>query len=156
MSFFNFGRKKDNNVTSSDDKVVTDYIADKAVADSGAENAIIAYILLESKKNNISLAYKDGLTYVCFRNEKITKFLKNWFSLIKLYQANRLDQSVYELFVNAQLSDTIPKSQKNESTGLTVEQSAKKKDIKEPNESELQSEDNELEGFLEMFEKMEQ
>ena len=94
------------------DKAAKEYIVESVRSDLEPENAVIAYILLQSKDNKISLAYKDGITYVCFRNEKISAFLKNWYGILKMHQKKMLDTEVYNMFITSQLAINLPEQNK--------------------------------------------
>jgi hypothetical protein len=98
MSFFNFGKKPKN-------KPIEQKIVDSVASNICAENAIITYILLQSKENNISLARKDDVTYISFRNPKISEFLKEWYTLLQLNQHKKLGDKMYKLFIQSQLDE---------------------------------------------------
>ena len=67
--------------------------------DTSPENAVITYILLQSQKNNISLARKEDITYISFRNKEISDFLKEWYTLLHLHQHKKLSDKMYEIFI---------------------------------------------------------
>lgn len=120
------------------DKAANDYIVESVRADVAPENAVIAYILLQSRDNKISLAYKDGITYVCFRNEKISAFLKNWYGILRMHEKKMLDTDVYNMFITSQLSINLPKQEK---PIPTKPQRKKKQDtsiIEAPTDEELE------------------
>lgn len=78
-------------------------IIDNIAAGNNVEKAVITYILLQARENNISLAIKDKVTFISFKNDIINEFLKEWFSILKLYQHNHLSPKMYETFIKLQL-----------------------------------------------------
>lgn len=98
MSFFRFGKKPKN-------KPIEQKVIDSIANNVSAENAVITYILLQSKENNISLARKDDVTYISFKNPKISEFLKEWYTLLRLNQHKKLGDKMYKLFIQSQLDE---------------------------------------------------
>ena len=95
-----FGKKKKTKNESIGDKVI------KGIAENiSPENAVITYILLQSRDNNISLARKDDITYISFRNEKIKTFLSEWYNILQLYKNKKMSQNIYKIFVDSQLKE---------------------------------------------------
>jgi len=97
MALWFFGKKKDKPIEQS--------IVEDIAKNANAENAVITYILLQSQKNNISLAKKNDITYIYFRDKKISDFLKEWYTLLQLYQHKKLSDKMYEIFIQSQLAE---------------------------------------------------
>jgi hypothetical protein len=98
MGFLSFGKKPKN-------KPLEQKIVDSISENVSVENAIITYILLQSKDNKISLARKDDVTYISFRNPKISDFLKDWYTLLQLNKHKKLGDKVYKVFIQNQLEE---------------------------------------------------
>ncbi len=80
-------------------------IKDTDFVKTDIEDMIIAYILEQSKNNNISLAQKDNITYISFRQGKIKEFLGEWYSILRLYQNNKLSSQMYEVFIQSKIKE---------------------------------------------------
>ena len=78
-------------------------IAKNIAAEKNCENAIITYILLQAENNNIYLGKKGDMTYISFRNEKITDFLNEWYNLLELKQNNKMTDRTYKMFIKNEL-----------------------------------------------------
>ena len=100
MAFWHFGKKKDKK-----EKTIEQGIVEDIAKDTSPENAVITYILLQSQKNNISLARKEDITYISFRNKEISDFLKEWYTLLHLHQHKKLSDKMYEIFIQSQLAE---------------------------------------------------
>ena len=100
MAFLFFGKKKDKK-----EKTIEQSIVENIAKDASPENAVITYILLQSQKNSISLAKKEDITYISFRNKEISDFLKEWYTLLQLHQHKRLRDIMYEIFIQSQLAE---------------------------------------------------
>jgi len=111
MVFFGRGKKKDNSAKQD--------IIDGIANNKKAENAVITYILLQAQENNISLAKKDDITYISFRNKEISNFLKEWYTLLLLYQHKKLSDKMYEIFIQSQLTENkITENKKDSESGI--------------------------------------
>ncbi len=80
-------------------------IKDTDFVKTDIEDMIIAYILDQSKNNNISLAQKNNTTYISFRQGKIKDFLGEWYSILGLYQNNKLSPEMYDVFVQSKIKN---------------------------------------------------
>ncbi len=100
MAFLCFGKKKDKK-----EKTIEQSIVENIAKDASPENAVITYILLQSQKNSVSLAKKEDITYISFRNKEISDFLKEWYTLLQLHQHKRLSDKMYEIFIQSQLAE---------------------------------------------------
>ncbi|MBR1444163.1 MAG: hypothetical protein IJ583_11615 [Firmicutes bacterium] len=78
-------------------------VAENIAADRNCENAIITYILLQAEENNIYLGKKGDITYISFRNEKISDFLNEWYNLLELKQSSKLTDKTYKMFIKNEL-----------------------------------------------------
>ena len=78
-------------------------VAENISADKNCENAIITYILLQAEENNIYLGKKGDITYISFRNEKISDFLNEWYNLLELKQSSKLTDKTYKMFIKNEL-----------------------------------------------------
>ena len=78
-------------------------VAENISADRNCENAIITYILLQAEENNIYLGKKGDITYISFRNEKISDFLNEWYNLLELKQSSKLTDKTYKMFIKNEL-----------------------------------------------------
>ena len=67
------------------------------------ESAIITYILLQADQNNIYLGKKDDMTYISFKNQRITDFLNEWYNILKMRQKNGITDKMYKYFVEKEL-----------------------------------------------------
>ena len=86
-------------------KKETESIKDTDFVKTDIEDMIIAYILDQSKNNNISLAQKNNTTYISFRQGKIKDFLGEWYSILGLYQNNKLSPEMYDVFVQSKIKN---------------------------------------------------
>lgn len=100
MAFLGFGKKKDKKENTIEQSIVEDI-----AKDASPENAVITYILLQAQKNNISLARKEDITYISFRNKEISDFLREWYTLLRLHQHKKLSDKMYEIFIQSQLAE---------------------------------------------------
>ncbi|MBR1443695.1 MAG: hypothetical protein IJ583_09205, partial [Firmicutes bacterium] len=71
--------------------------------DRNTESAIITYILLQADQNNIYLGKKDDMTYISFKNQRITDFLNEWYNILKMRQKNGITDKMYKYFVEKEL-----------------------------------------------------
>ena len=67
------------------------------------ENAIINYILTQSKDNAVIFATKNGRTYVSFLNEDICTVLNDWFVIVNAYQKEKMSPGGYRQQLNSML-----------------------------------------------------
>ncbi|MBR1445209.1 MAG: hypothetical protein IJ583_16945 [Firmicutes bacterium] len=67
------------------------------------ESAIITYILLQADQNNIYLGKKEDVTYISFKNQRITDFLNEWYNILKMRQKNGITDKMYRYFVEKEL-----------------------------------------------------
>jgi len=100
MALWCFGKKKNKK-----EKPIEQSIVEDIAKNANAENAVITYILLQSQKNSISLAKKEDITYISFRNKEISDFLKEWYTLLQLHQHKKLSDKMYEIFIQSQLAE---------------------------------------------------
>ena len=138
MAFWNKNKKTEKTVKKNKE---TDNNSDiiNGIVEGGvsAENAIIVYILRQALENNIELCYSSSTqtTFLSFRNEKLKEFLKEWFTILKLYQNNQLSKNMYEIFITAQLKE-------NHSDKLM---------IKEDEKNDVEKSKNEFDEFLDIL-----
>jgi hypothetical protein len=97
MALFGFMNKKD--------KTLKDSIIENIAKNVNVENAIITYLLLQARANNISLAKKNDRTYICFCNKEINDFLNEWYTLLQMHQKKKLSDKMYDIYINNQLEE---------------------------------------------------
>jgi hypothetical protein len=88
-------------------------IVNNLTSNAEVEKAVITYILLQSKENKITLAKKDTTTYIGFKNEQISDFLNEWFTILKLNQNGKLSKKMYEIFIKSQLDENNVSTNEN-------------------------------------------
>ncbi|MBQ7266162.1 MAG: hypothetical protein IJS61_08695 [Firmicutes bacterium] len=57
------------------------------------------YILEQADTNAVRLAKKDKRTYINFSDKRLSKFLDEWFSVLKIYQTEGMSNDMYKVFI---------------------------------------------------------
>lgn len=96
---FDFFKNKKDKAT------LEDSISESVNKNENVEKAIITYLLLQARNNNISLARKNNICYVHIKNDIINNFLDEWYTLLQLYQRQRLSDKTYEVFIKSYLDE---------------------------------------------------
>jgi len=94
------------------DKPLEDDVKKNIANGVNVENAIITYLLLQAKANNISLAKKEDRTYIYINSKEINDFLNEWYTLLQLHQKKRLSDRMYDIFIRSQLDENTVDSYK--------------------------------------------
>lgn len=120
-----FGKKKKQKIQPQNPNLEKS-IVESIAADNDTERAVITYILLQAEKNNIYLGKKGDITYISFKNEKISSFLNEWYTILRLKQGNGISDKTYKVFVTNELMEnrigsTEAKTDKNEDTNDLID-----------------------------------
>ena len=78
-------------------------LADNIAKGTNTESAIITYILLQADQNNIYLGKKDDVTYISFKNKRISDFLNEWYNILEVRQKNGITDKMYKYFIEKEL-----------------------------------------------------
>lgn len=87
------------------DKTLEYDIVKSIAKNVSVENAIITYLLLQAKENNISLAKKDDVTYIRINNKILNDFLNEWYTLLQMHQKKKLSDKMYDIYIKNQLDE---------------------------------------------------
>lgn len=96
---FTKARKILENKVTTYEREIEDLQRNSKLEKRKIENSVMRYILEQADTNAVRLAKKDKRTYINFSDKRLSKFLDEWFSVLKIYQTEGMSNDMYKVFI---------------------------------------------------------